>query len=204
MAIVVLELMKAARTLGNEEGLPAARRGRVTFRRSRCSTWSSACSRDGADQTNRLQGIERDSRRRFSLWPRPKSFREFRSGQRFGLAGWRRATRTRCQSRPTAVDAGLVYRSSPDVPYLRLSRRYLGKIEPASRCQRTQEHRMWDFQKCPPGHPRRTPSGALRRVLLYGLALLSSCWLLSSCATETVFQSDFKRFAVCHLSEVRK
>ncbi len=54
---------------------------------------------------------------------------------------------------------------------------------------------MWDFQKCPPGHPRRTPSGALRRVLLYGLALLSSCWLLSSCATETVFQSDFKRFA---------
>jgi len=47
MAIVVLELMKAARTLGNEEGLPGRAAGCVTFKRSRCSTWSSACSVTG-------------------------------------------------------------------------------------------------------------------------------------------------------------
>jgi hypothetical protein len=35
----------------------------------------------------------------------------------------------------------------------------------------------------------------LRRASLPGLALIGSCWLVSGCATETVFQSDFKRFA---------
>jgi hypothetical protein len=31
-------------------------------------------------------------------------------------------------------------------------------------------------------------------ALLRGLVVMSSCWLAGGCATETVFQSDFKRF----------
>lgn len=50
---------------------------------------------------------------------------------------------------------------------------------------------MWAFQERPPRHPGRTPSGGLRRVVLLALG---ACWLLSGCATETVFKSDFKRF----------